>query len=105
MSRNDAINLAYLVTIVTFILALRFLSSPAHARLGNRLGAIGMAIAIAATFARAGLHNYVPIVKMTAMPPTPLKSATICGIAVIFTARAAYQPTGVNTAMTSRIDQ
>jgi len=85
VSRNDAINLAYLVTIVTFILALRFLSSPAHARLGNRLGAIGMAIAIAATFARAGLHNYVPIVivmaaftpvgayaaravKMTAMP-------------------------------------
>ena len=85
MSRNDAINLAYLVTIVTFILALRFLSSPAHARLGTWFGAGGMAIAIGATFARAGLHNYVSIlvvmaiftpvgwyaaraVKMTAMP-------------------------------------
>jgi len=85
VSRNDAINLAYLVTIVTFILALRFLSSPAHARLGTWFGAGGMAIAIGATFARAGLHNYVSIlvvmaiftpvgwyaaraVKMTAMP-------------------------------------
>jgi H+-translocating NAD(P) transhydrogenase subunit beta len=85
VSRTDAIDLAYLVTIVTFILALRFLSSPAHARLGNRLGALGMAIAIAATFARAGLHHVLAIVivmavftpigayaaravKMTAMP-------------------------------------
>jgi H+-translocating NAD(P) transhydrogenase subunit beta len=85
VSRTDAIELAYLVTIVTFVLALRFLSSPAHARLGNWLGAIGMTIAIAATFARPGLHNYVSIVivmaafapigayaaravKMTAMP-------------------------------------
>jgi proton-translocating NAD(P)+ transhydrogenase subunit beta len=85
VSRTDAIDLAYLVTIVTFVLALRFLSSPAHARLGNWLGAIGMTIAVAATFARPGLHNYLSIVlvmaafapigayaaravKMTAMP-------------------------------------
>ena len=85
MSRGDAISLAYLVTIVTFILALRFLSSPARARLGNWLGAAGMAIAIAATLAQRGLHNYASIlivmavsapigayaaraVKMTAMP-------------------------------------
>ena len=85
MSRTDGINLAYLVTVVTFILALRFLSSPAHARLGNWLGAAGMVIAIAATFARTGLHHYVSValvmaaftpigayaaraVKMTAMP-------------------------------------
>jgi H+-translocating NAD(P) transhydrogenase subunit beta len=85
MTRTDAIALAYLVTIVTFVLALRFLSSPTTARLGNRIGALGMTIAIAATFAQAGLHNYVSIlivmavfapigalaalrVKMTAMP-------------------------------------
>jgi proton-translocating NAD(P)+ transhydrogenase subunit beta len=85
VSRADAINLAYLVTIVTFVLALRFLSSPTTARLGNWLGAAGMAIALGATFAQRGLHNYVwiivvmavsaPIgavaaraVKMTAMP-------------------------------------
>src|SRR5436309_9781594 len=85
MSRSDAISLAYLVTIIAFILALRFLSSPTTAPLGNRIGALGMAIAIGATFAQAGLHNYWSIlivmlvsapvgayaaraVKMTAMP-------------------------------------
>jgi NAD(P) transhydrogenase subunit beta len=85
MSRSDAIGLAYLVTIIAFVLALRFLSSPATAPLGNRIGAVGMLIAIGATFAQVGLHNYwsilivmivsAPIgayaaraVKMTAMP-------------------------------------
>jgi H+-translocating NAD(P) transhydrogenase subunit beta len=85
MSRSDAIALAYLATIIAFILALRFLSSPVHAPLGNRIGALGMAIAIAATFAQAHLHHAVAIlivmavsapigayaaraVKMTAMP-------------------------------------
>src|SRR5438874_1866386 len=67
MSRNDGINLAYLVTIVTFILALRFLSSPTTARRGNWLGAAGMAIAVGATFAQAGLHNYVSIVIVMAI--------------------------------------
>jgi proton-translocating NAD(P)+ transhydrogenase subunit beta len=67
MSRGDAISLAYLVTIVTFVLALRFLSSPKTARLGNWLGAAGMTIAIAATFARAGMHNYVSIVVVMAV--------------------------------------
>jgi NAD(P) transhydrogenase subunit beta len=74
----------YLVTIVTFILALRFLSSPKRARLGNQVGAAGMALAIAVTLAQ-DLENYKWIViamaigtvigvagarrvKMTAMP-------------------------------------
>ena len=74
----------YLVTIVTFILALRFLSSPRRARLGNQLGAAGMALAIVVTLAQ-DLENYKWIapamaigavigvagarrVKMTAMP-------------------------------------
>ena len=85
MSRADAIALAYLVTIIAFVLALRFLSSPTTAPLGNRIGALGMLIALAATFAQAHLHNYLSIlivmavfapigayaaraVKMTAMP-------------------------------------
>ena len=75
----------YLVTIVTFILALRFLSSPKHARKGNWIGAAGMTLAIVVTLAHDGLHNYALIaiamviggvagivgartVKMTAMP-------------------------------------
>jgi len=79
--------LAYLPTIVSFILALKFLSSPKHARLGNQLGAIGMALAIAVTLAQKHFYGigYAIIaagaiigstvgwvgarkVKMTAMP-------------------------------------
>jgi NAD(P) transhydrogenase subunit beta len=78
-------NLLYLVTIICFILALRFLSSPRHARLGNRIGAAGMAIAIVVTGAQTGVDiTWLMIlggaigavfgavaarrVKMTAMP-------------------------------------
>jgi len=85
MSRTDWIYLAYLVTIVCFILALQFLSHPARARNGNLIGAFGMAVAIVATFFTPHLTNYASIlivmaitapvgayaaraVKMTAMP-------------------------------------
>jgi NAD(P) transhydrogenase subunit beta len=78
-------NLLYLATIVCFILALRFLSSPRRARLGNFLGAAGMAIAIGVALAQdeAGSFGWVAAamavgaaigvigarkVKMTAMP-------------------------------------
>src|SRR6266540_2671519 len=53
MSR-DVTNLLYLLTIVTFILALRFLSSPAHARRGNQIGAVGMLLAIVVTWVKTG---------------------------------------------------
>jgi NAD(P) transhydrogenase subunit beta len=82
---ENVTNLLYLVTIVTFILALRFLSSPRRARQGNLLGAAGMALAIGVTLAQDGLENYglmavgmaigtvvgvvgARSVKMTAMP-------------------------------------
>jgi proton-translocating NAD(P)+ transhydrogenase subunit beta len=85
MSRADAIEVAYLGAIVAFILALKFLSSPTTAPLGNRIGALGMAVAVGATFAQPGIHNVPSIlivmavaapigavaarmVKMTAMP-------------------------------------
>ena len=84
MSRTTT-DALYLVTIVTFILALRFLSSPKHARKGNWIGAAGMALAIVVTLSQDGLGNYGLIaigmvvggavgligartVKMTAMP-------------------------------------
>ena len=84
MSKNLT-DLLYLVTIVTFILALRFLSSPATARRGNQVGALGMVLAVAVTFAQPGMTNVWLIVpgmilgggfgavaarrvKMTAMP-------------------------------------
>jgi NAD(P) transhydrogenase subunit beta len=85
LSRTDWISLAYIVTIVCFVLALRFLSNPAQARRGTWIGAFGMAVAIFATFFQPGLTNYASIlivmavsapigayaaraVKMTAMP-------------------------------------
>src|SRR5256714_5169603 len=80
-----ATDFAYLATIVAFILALKFLSSPATARRGNWIGAVGMLIAIAVTFAQKSVVSYWEIllaiaiggsfgavaarrVKMTAMP-------------------------------------
>ena len=63
----------YLVTIVTFILALRFLSSPKRARLGNQVGAAGMALAIAVTLAQ-DLENYKWIVIAMAI-------GTVIGVA------------------------
>jgi NAD(P) transhydrogenase subunit beta len=82
---ETAANWAYLATIVAFILALRFLSSPRYARLGNALGAAGMVLAIGVTLGREGVGDYEWIavamalgtvagvvgartVKMTAMP-------------------------------------
>ncbi len=78
-------NLLYLVTIVTFILALRYLSDPAHARRGNQIGAVGMVLAIVVTWIKTGGTSWWALalgmllgggfgavaarkVKMTAMP-------------------------------------
>jgi NAD(P) transhydrogenase subunit beta len=78
-------NLLYLITIVSFILALKFLSSPAHARRGNQIGAAGMIVAVVVTWIDIGTTSWWAIaigmligggfgavaarrVKMTAMP-------------------------------------
>jgi len=78
-------NLLYLITIVTFILALRFLSNPAHARRGNQIGALGMLLAVIVTWIKTGGTSWWALalgmligggfgavaarrVKMTAMP-------------------------------------
>jgi NAD(P) transhydrogenase subunit beta len=53
---TNGVNLMYLVTIVCFVLALRFLSSPATARRGNWIGAVGMVIAIVATLLKETVH-------------------------------------------------
>ena len=49
------------------------------------------------------LRNSAQAISATAPPPTPLNSATICGIAVIFTLRAAGTPTAVPMPMPSAI--
>ncbi|MGH3130760.1 MAG: NAD(P)(+) transhydrogenase (Re/Si-specific) subunit beta [Gaiellaceae bacterium] len=85
MSRSDLINSAYLLTAISFIVALKRLSSPATARSGNAIGAAGMLVAIAATLLQQEIVSIWQIalgmgvgavvgyfsaqkVKMTAMP-------------------------------------
>jgi len=50
VSRGTLIDLLYLVSATTFILALKGLGSPKRARLGNGVAAVGMLIAVVATF-------------------------------------------------------
>jgi NAD(P) transhydrogenase subunit beta len=85
ISDPDVIGLLYLVTIVCFVVALKFLSSPKNARKGNWVGGAGMLVAIGTTLAIEGIGNWALIlvgllvgtvvgvvgartVKMTAMP-------------------------------------
>ena len=89
MSRETLIDLLYLFSATTFVLALKGLGSPKRARYGNMLAAFGMLVAIVATFFKYvdghALHHVglillamligvlvaVPVarfVKMTAMP-------------------------------------
>lgn len=81
----STIDVAYLLTGVLFIVGLKYLSSPATARTGNRIAIVGMLIAIGATLFAPGLLSWWIIilgvavgavigyfsartVKMTAMP-------------------------------------
>jgi NAD(P) transhydrogenase subunit beta len=50
MSRETLIDLLYLFSATTFIVALKGLGSPKHARRGNMVAAFGMLVAIVATF-------------------------------------------------------
>jgi H+-translocating NAD(P) transhydrogenase subunit beta len=62
ISDHNVVNVLYLVSIVCFILALRFLSSPRHARKGNWLGGAGMVVAIVTTLLLEGIGNWALIV-------------------------------------------
>jgi NAD(P) transhydrogenase subunit beta len=80
----NPVDYAYLVTGILFIIGLRYLSSPKTARLGNRISAAGMVVAVAATLTQQIVHWAVIVaalvvgavvgivsarrVKMTAMP-------------------------------------
>jgi NAD(P) transhydrogenase subunit beta len=85
ISDPNVVGLLYLVTIICFVLALRFLSSPRHARKGNWIGGAGMIVAITTTLLLEGIGNWALIavgavvgtvtgvvgartVRMTAMP-------------------------------------
>lgn len=95
--------LAYLVSAVLFIFALKGLTSPASARRGNYYGMIGMAIAIVATLLGGEVHSYGLImiavglgavigsivaarVKMTAMPQLVAALHSFVGMAAVLVA-------------------
>ncbi len=80
----NPVEYAYLLTGILFIIGLKYLSSPKTARLGNRISAVGMLVAVLATFTQGIVQWPVIIgglvvgaaigiyaarsVKMTAMP-------------------------------------
>ncbi len=106
MDQNLA-SLLYLVASVCFILALRGLSHPETSRGGNRLGMIGMAIAVAITLAMLPEIDFVLIlagvlvggsigtaialkIKMTALPQLVAAFHSLVGLAAVFVAAAAF---------------
>ena len=99
--------LAYLVSGVCFILALRGLSSPESSRRGNLTGMIGMAIAVATTLAVHEIASLPEIIgamvigggiglvtarkiQMTAMPQLVAAFHSLVGMAAVLVGAAAY---------------
>ena len=62
ISDSNVVGLLYLVAILCFVVALRFLSSPRHARKGNWIGGAGMLVAIATTALLEDIGNWAFIV-------------------------------------------
>jgi NAD(P) transhydrogenase subunit beta len=104
---NPWVGLAYLVSGVLFILALRGLSSPTSSRRGNRFGMIGMLIAVATTLITHEIVGIIPIliaiaiggavgfvtarrIAMTAMPQLVAAFHSLVGMAAVLVAAAAY---------------
>ncbi|MGE5154184.1 MAG: NAD(P)(+) transhydrogenase (Re/Si-specific) subunit beta [Bdellovibrio bacteriovorus] len=103
--------LAYLVSAVLFILALKGLTHPASARRGNLYGMIGMAIAVAATLLGDEVRSYGFIIagvaagavigtivalriQMTAMPQLVAALHSFVGLAAVLVAIGTF----INTA-------
>ena len=102
------INLIYLLSASLFMLGIKNLSSPATAKLGNKLSMTGMGVAIAATLASPALTGYTLIiigiaigaaiggyaaikVEMTAMPEMVALFNGCGGAASALVALAEYQ--------------
>jgi len=106
MSEN-ASAVAYLISSILFIMALRGLSSPTSARQGNIFGMAGMAIAIATTLANPEVVSYGWIIggillggtigtitaqkiQMTALPQLVAAFHSLVGLAAVMVAGAAF---------------
>ncbi|HEX6072579.1 MAG TPA: NAD(P)(+) transhydrogenase (Re/Si-specific) subunit beta, partial [Sphingomicrobium sp.] len=99
--------LAYLVSGVCFILALRGLSSPESSRRGNTIGMVGMAIAVATTLAVHEIASIAEVagamliggvaglviarkIQMTAMPQLVAAFHSLVGMAAVLVGAAAF---------------
>jgi NAD(P) transhydrogenase subunit beta len=99
--------LAYLISGVCFILALRGLSSPESSRRGNLTGMVGMTIAVVTTLATHEIASLPEIVgamavggavglvtarkiQMTAMPQLVAAFHSLVGLAAVLVGAAAY---------------
>ena len=109
---NNLVAIAYVISGILFILALRGLSSPESSRRGNVFGMMGMLIAIIATLFSVNFFssNYQTIslvviailiggiigsiiarrIVMTAMPQLVAAFHSLVGLAAVFVALAAY---------------
>jgi NAD(P) transhydrogenase subunit beta len=104
---GNLIALAYLISAVCFILALKGLSSPESAQQGNRYGIFGMALAILTTLSLPAVVSYAPIIlaiaiggsigtfvaktiKMTALPQLVAAFHSLVGLAAVLVAGAAF---------------
>ncbi len=103
----DLAALLYLASAVLFILALRGLSNPESARLGNIFGMLGMAVAILTTVlgARTAAYGEMALalaaggavglviafrIKMAAMPQLVAAFHSLVGLAAVLVAAAAF---------------
>jgi NAD(P) transhydrogenase subunit beta len=104
---NPWVALAYLISGVCFILALRGLSSPASSRRGNRYGMIGMALAVGTTLFIHEIASLPEIlvaiaigggiglvtarkIAMTAMPQLVAAFHSLVGMAAVLVGVAAF---------------
>ena len=107
LAANPWVALAYLVSGVLFILALRGLSSPATSRAGNRYGMIGMGLAAVTTLVTHEIASLPEIVgaialggaigwiiarkiAMTDMPQLVAAFHSLVGLAAVLVGWAAY---------------
>src|SRR3954466_11877800 len=111
MSRNDVIDLLYIVAFGCFITGLRMLRGPRTAVRGNQVAAVGMAIAVVATLLKPGVGDWLLIVvgvaigtaigvpsaravKMTAMPQMVALFNGVGGGAVALISLVEFRETG-----------
>ena len=98
---------AYLISGIFFIMALRGLSSPSSARTGNIFGILGMIIAVGTTVLNPGILSFELIIigllvgavigtsialkiQMTAMPQLVAAFHSLVGLAAVLVAAAAF---------------